>query len=59
MSVYDVPYIANYAYARRLWQQTKPWEKSCQPHVRPLAARRHKGMTIRSDDEPDSPVYCE
>ena len=58
MSVYDVPYIANYAYARRLWQQTKPWEKSCQPHVRPLAARRHKGMTIRSDDEPDSPVYC-
>ena len=58
MSVYDVPYIANYAYARRLWQQTEPWKKSRQPHARPLAARRHKGMTIRSDDEPDSPVYC-
>lgn len=58
MSVYDVPYIANYAYARRLWQQTKSWKNSTDTHVRPLAARRHKGMTIRSDDEPGSPVYC-
>ena len=58
MGIYATPRIDNFAYAKRLWADTPPWREASTPSARPLALRRDKHITIRSDDAPDSPVYC-
>lgn len=58
MGIHATPRIDNFTHAKRLWADTPPWRGSYTPNSRPLALRRDKHITIRSDDTPDSPVYC-
>lgn len=58
MGIHATPRIYDFAAAKRLWADTTPWRGSDTPAVRPLADRRDKHITIRSTDDPSSPVYC-
>lgn len=58
MGIHSTLYIRDFAHAKRLWADTTPWRGDSTPSARPLADRRDKHITIRSTDDPDSPVYC-
>ena len=58
MGIHATPRIDNFDHAKRLWADTPPWRGDSTPNVRPLATRRDKHITIRSTDDPDSPVHC-
>jgi len=58
MGIHATPRIYDFAAAKRLWARTPPWRGDSTPSARPLADRRDKHITIRSTDDPSSPVYC-
>ncbi len=58
MGIRATPIIYDFAAAKRLWARTPPWRGDSTPSARPLADRRDKHITIRSTDDPSSPVYC-
>lgn len=58
MGIHATPRIYDFAAAKRLWARRTPWRGDSTPSARPLADRRDKHITIRSTDDPSSPVYC-